>query len=73
MLAKITENVYECQYTRALWDITKYLDPFQVIDYSLVIHSWELLCQYQPAHAARSYRTYRPDMRRERQVATEIM
>jgi hypothetical protein len=46
-LARISEDVYNCQHHKALWTITKYLDPFDAVDYSLVVHSWDILCQYQ--------------------------
>jgi hypothetical protein len=48
VLKEITDFVSDCRYDRALQAIAVHLDPFDdVLDYSLVIRSWDLLCQYQ--------------------------
>jgi hypothetical protein len=47
LLNDIEDCIYRCRYKNALWKITNYLDPFEnFVHVSLLVESWELLCQY---------------------------
>lgn len=47
VLNKIMDYVYKCNHARALWGITLYLDAFDAVDYSRIVHSWDLLLRYE--------------------------
>jgi hypothetical protein len=49
------------QYKNALWTITNYLDPFDNFDVSLLVESWELLCQYTQQLLEKFEREYQQD------------